>query len=83
MGYLRENEQKNCGSNGKLKMANNPESAKIMESAAKAFLDHASTAPNMPMHWEINKKTCMTARKQAVLMSIKGKKQAEVNQRGA
>lgn len=29
-------------------MANNPESAKLMESAAEAFLDHARTTPKLP-----------------------------------
>lgn len=40
-------------------MANNPESAKLMESGAEAYLDHARTAPKLPMHGEINRKTCM------------------------
>ncbi len=31
-------------------MANNPESAKLMENAAEDFLNPARTAPKPPMH---------------------------------
>lgn len=42
-------------------MANNLESANLMESAAEAFLDCARIASKLPMHREINRKSSMMA----------------------